>query len=864
MALTVDAERSPRLIFIDSATDEITVQELVDQLRDWEDDPSGGMVYPFIVSAAGKEDLGGGVTVGITATLQNAQIAFEPSPTTTSDGSATSNSLDGQTLTDTSATFQTDGVTQGANVTNVTTGSFGTVLSIDSETQLTIRTLNGGTRQDWQIGDLYYVHNVVQKNLSGGNLVAVDSVGAELDPIYPTAFTQVVRVSSSSATLSNQFALEFATYEGAVWVKPSSSYTGTVYPVGTLINPVNNFADALAIANERGLSEFKILEAATLPSTGNFSGKKFTGAVGAVPFTISAGATVDNCNYEVLQLSGPLGGTSLIRDVAVVSVTNFNGIMENSVIIGSVAMSGSADCIFVNCYSSVDVVAPPSIDLGGASGPSIVFRGYIGDVEFTNLSNASAKVSMDFTSGSLIIDPTVSNGTIVVRGIGTLTDNSTGTTTVISKILNADNVNNSLFDGGVTVDALNGTAGTEFPLGTRSAPVDNLADAKTIAANESLNEIRFIGNYTFGATDVLDSYVIRGEGVQATLFTLTAGVSTDNTLFLDADLTGTLSGYTRVRDCELKTSLSNMEGLFENCIFRVGTYTLAGNNTKLFVANNCKSGVVTGQPQPIFDCNGDGASFITRAWSGPYTVVNKTNNVSGICFDFISGKLVLDSTITAGHFPVRGTVYVLNNMTGTATAELEGTGSAYQNADFVWDEVISKTEHNGAQSAGRQLRQAGTIVAADGEVNDGSPGASTFITNLTETTDDFYVDQTIIFTGGALEGQARIITGYNGTTKAITVEEPFSFAPANTDDFDITAQHVHPISQIAAGVGSRTVEATYTADEILKIMASALAGKVSGAGSGIETFLGLDNATSRIVSTVDTQGNRTAVTVDGA
>lgn len=73
-----------------------------------------------------------------------------------------------------------------------------------------------------------------------------------------------------------------------------------------------------------------------------------------------------------------------------------------------------------------------------------------------------------------------------------------------------------------------------------------------------------------------------------------------------------------------------------------------------------------------------------------------------------------------------------------------------------------------------------------------------------DTTNDFYNDQTIVFTGGALEGQSRIITGYDGTTKRITVEEAFSFAPSNTDDFDITAQHVHPVSQIADGVGDNT------------------------------------------------------------
>ena len=861
MALTVDAERSPRLIFIDSATDEITVQELVDQLRDWEDDPSGGMVYPFIIAAAGKEDLGGGVTVGITATLQNAQIAFEPSPTTTSDGSATSNSLDGQTLTDTSATFQTDGVTQGANVTNVTTGAFGTVLSIDSETQLTIRTLNGGTRQDWQIGDLYYVYNVVQKNLSGGNLVAVDSVGAELDPIYPTAFTQVVRVSSSSATLSNQFALEFATYEGAVWVKPSSSYTGTVYPVGTLINPVNNFSDALAIANERGLSEFKILEAATLPSTGNFSDKKFTGAVGAVPFTISAGATVDNCNYEVLQLSGPLGGTSLIRDVAVVSVTNFNGIMENSVIIGSVAMSGSADSIFVNCYSSVDVVAPPSIDLGGASGPSTVFRGYIGDVEFTNLSNASAKISMDLLSGSVEVSSTVTAGTIVIRGSGTIVNNATAGV-VQDSLLQVEDVQFGSYDeGSVWIDPTSGNSGTKYPVGTTRSPVNNDSDAQLIADARGLYNLTIRGNTTFTGTHSGMKFL--GRSPRTTQLTIDAAATLSGCEFEGLLLSGDLGGngsayYTRV-------ALKNATGIFghlEACVLREGTNTLSTPNGFVML-NKCAavSAVNPGTDIPILDMNGSGR-MAARSLDGEMIIQNKSSG--GDCSLHLQGCVItLDSTITSGTWRFHGVGTVIDNSVG-ATVITTDLVAPLSVADAVWDETVSQTEHNGAQSAGRQLRQAGTIVAADGEVNDGSPGASTFITNLTETTDDFYVDQTIIFTGGVLEGQARIITGYNGTTKAITVEEPFSFAPANTDDFDITAQHVHPISQIAAGVGSRTVEATYTADEILKIMASALAGKVSGAGSGIETFLGLDNATSRIISTVDTQGNRTAVTVDGA
>ena len=69
-----------------------------------------------------------------------------------------------------------------------------------------------------------------------------------------------------------------------------------------------------------------------------------------------------------------------------------------------------------------------------------------------------------------------------------------------------------------------------------------------------------------------------------------------------------------------------------------------------------------------------------------------------------------------------------------------------------------------------------------------------------------------------------------------------------------TSDLVSPQS-VASAVGERTVESTYTADQVMKIMAAALAGKVSGAGSGVETFVGLDDATDRIVSTVDNDGN---------
>ena len=69
---------------------------------------------------------------------------------------------------------------------------------------------------------------------------------------------------------------------------------------------------------------------------------------------------------------------------------------------------------------------------------------------------------------------------------------------------------------------------------------------------------------------------------------------------------------------------------------------------------------------------------------------------------------------------------------------------------------------------------------------------------------------------------------------------------------------------ISDAIWAQVIESGLTSAEILRIMASALAGKVSGAGTGVETFVGLDETTNRIISTVDVDGNRTSVVVDGA
>lgn len=68
-------------------------------------------------------------------------------------------------------------------------------------------------------------------------------------------------------------------------------------------------------------------------------------------------------------------------------------------------------------------------------------------------------------------------------------------------------------------------------------------------------------------------------------------------------------------------------------------------------------------------------------------------------------------------------------------------------------------------------------------VADGSNTASTFETDLTSAVNDYWKDALIVFTSGALQYQVKRVSAYNGTSKFITANTPFTAAPSGGDLF---------------------------------------------------------------------------------
>lgn len=63
-------------------------------------------------------------------------------------------------------------------------------------------------------------------------------------------------------------------------------------------------------------------------------------------------------------------------------------------------------------------------------------------------------------------------------------------------------------------------------------------------------------------------------------------------------------------------------------------------------------------------------------------------------------------------------------------------------------------------------------------------------------------------------------------------------------------------------LATRIVENGMTSDDLTRLMASVLLGKVAGAGTGTERFRDLTDTKDRVVSSSDSSGNRTLVILD--
>lgn len=281
--------------------------------------------------------------------------------------------------------------------------------------------------------DGQYAVNLVGANSNVGDVVNVNQVS--------------VRASNSAGLISSKL-IEYASFQNMVCIDEANGSAGTISTKGTIQDPVNNWNDALLIANYRGLNKFYIIGNATLNVDLDFTKKEFIGeSINKTTLTINSAPNVTECEFRNMTVEGVLDGNSTINNCDIKDLNYIYGVVENSMLNGTITLGGTGVAHFLNCNSGKSVYgSKPVIDMNG-SGVSLNIKRYSGELLIKN-HNGPEDIMLDLFSAVVTLDSTLTNGDIVVRGLGEVVDNNgdpiaSGNyngTNVILKAINQDSI----------------------------------------------------------------------------------------------------------------------------------------------------------------------------------------------------------------------------------------------------------------------------------------------------------------------------------------------------------------------------------------------------------------------------------------
>lgn len=249
--------------------------------------------------------------------------------------------------------------------------------------------------------------------------------------------------------------------------------------------------------------------------------------------------------------------------------------------------------------------------------------------------------------------------------------------------------------------------------------------------------------------------------------------------------------------------------------------------------------VAAGGTNGVFIAGTNAATTVTTALTTTFTG-NLTGSVDSVTGAVGSVTGNVGGNVTGSVGSVVGAVGSVTGAVGSVTGNVGGN---------VVGSVASVTGNVGGNVTG----SVGSVVGAVGSVT-GNVGG-----NVTGT-----VASVVGNVGGNVTGSVGSVVGavgsVTGNVGGNVVGSVGSVTGLTASNLDATISSRPTLAQILAG---GDVDG-YTLEQTLKICLAALAGKLSGAATTTIIIRSADDTANRIVATVDSDGNRSAVTLDAA
>ncbi len=263
-------------------------------------------------------------------------------------------------------------------------------------------------------------------------------------------------------------------YNGYIHIDPINGTPGTAFPNGSKIQPVNNLTDAKALADANNVSAYHVHGSITL----NADHKDWSFYAGTVDAQVDiAGFDVKNSQFFDVVITGTQLDAIIAKDCTIEDLIDMDGRFEHCQVKGDNAIKSGANVVWVDCYSGIPGLGTPTLDMAAGGGADISIRRQSGSLNVKNMTSATSDMSFECIPGRIIIDNTCTAGTIVCRGVGTITDSSNGT------IVNKDGFIDGLVEADFTLQEamsliLSVLCGKSSGGGTDTVGFRDMADAK--------------------------------------------------------------------------------------------------------------------------------------------------------------------------------------------------------------------------------------------------------------------------------------------------------------------------------------------------------------------------------------------------
>jgi hypothetical protein len=343
--------------------------------------------------------------------------------------------------------------------------------------------------------DLYTVKNmadgsILKIGLNEG-VVTLDAScsGGE---VHIAGIGEVINNSTIVPDISNLIRgkeMQLSSYNNGVTIDTINGTDDTIYPYGTIFSPCKTLDNAITIAQDHGFKRIYMNSNLVIPSS-TFALYDFIGRGHDITTLTIDNSLLDRCVVRNSKVTGYCASGSYIEtfvceldDLYNISIDAYECTLE-----GKLGLANQDDCNFYACVDGIAGAGTPTLILNNCD--SVGLWRYSGGVALSGIINPNINISVNFNSGRLSVDSSDIAGSITVRGIGSITGTTGGTTINADGLISNDSIWNNDVRTLTSAGAGGATAQEVWEYTNRS-----LNRAVSVSGIPTVNTVQVSGEY---------------------------------------------------------------------------------------------------------------------------------------------------------------------------------------------------------------------------------------------------------------------------------------------------------------------------------------------------------------------------------